>query len=76
MAEIDVMLAQLSALLPRVEKHCSVEDFRQISSRVATLVEVPRPDTPIAKRELIRHGAWAFEDIAAAIKRQAYGSLA
>ncbi|MDM2351270.1 hypothetical protein PP533_25230 [Mycobacteroides abscessus] len=76
MAETDDMLAELSTLLSRIELHCSAEDFRQISSRVATLVDAPRPDISIARRELMRHGMWAFEDGAAAIKRHAYGSLA
>lgn len=69
MAETDVMLAQLSALLVRAEPHCDALDFREISSRVATLVEFPRPDTPMAQRELMRHGIWAFEDLATAVKR-------
>lgn len=76
MTETDDMLAEWSVLLPRIELHCSAEDFRKISSRVATLVEAPRPDTSIARRELMRQGMWAFEDVAAAIKRHTYGSLA
>lgn len=69
MAATDDMLAELSALLHRIKLHCSAEDFRQISSRAATLVEAPRADTSMARRELMRHGMWAFEDMAAAIKR-------
>ncbi|OHU47132.1 hypothetical protein BKG82_27875 [Mycobacteroides chelonae] len=71
MAETDVMLAQLSTLLVRAEPHCDALDFREISSRVATLVELPRPDTPMAQRELMRHGVGVFEDLAIAVKRHA-----